>query len=250
MFNTFNLNLSLEEMRGAVKIEDLEAIMMEITHQLGFEQFALGHHVDLTRPPSNAVRLTNYASDWIEQSLEKRFFTDDPVHAASARMVRPFLWEEIPGCLDMTDPQRDIIARARRYGLVEGLTIPVHQPGEYNGTCSFAARSFENIHPHNFALAQMAATFAFECARRLMRVIDGMAPEAVPHLTERQRESVILVARGKTDAEIGALMRISKTTAHDHVEAGRRAYGNAQRAYMVLRALYDGNITFADIFGF
>ncbi|MBV1686416.1 autoinducer binding domain-containing protein [Novosphingobium sp. G106] len=250
MLDTFNLNRYLEEMRGAVKIADLEATMMEITRQLGFEQFALGHHVDLTRPPGNAVRLTNYAPDWIEQSLEKRFFADDPVHAASAKMVRPFRWDEIPNCLDMTDPHRNIIERARRYGLIEGLTIPVHQPGEYNGTCSFVARSFENIHPHNFALAQMAATFAFECARRLMRLMDGKEPDAVPHLTERQRESVILVGRGKTDAEIAAVMRISKTTAHDHVEAGRRAYGNAQRAYMVLRALYDGNITFADIFGF
>jgi LuxR family transcriptional regulator, quorum-sensing system regulator CciR len=244
----FDLDRVLDAMRNAKEMADLEAIMVEITGELGFEQFALGHHVDLLRPPSNAVRLTNYHADWIEHSLDQRFFAEDPVHAASMRMVRPFRWDEIPLFHKMSDPQHAIIEHARKYGLVEGFTIPVHQPGEYNGTCSFSARSFGHLHPHSFALAQMAATFAFECARRLMRQTDGKAPEPVPHLTERQRESLILVGRGKTDAEIAALMQISKATAHEHVEAGRRAYGNAQRTYMVLRALYDGVITFADVF--
>ena len=55
--------------------------------------------------------------------------------------------------------------------------------------------------------------------------------------------------RGKTDPEIADVMRISRGTAHDHVEAVRRAYGNAQRPYLVLRALYDGNLTFPDVLG-
>jgi LuxR family transcriptional regulator, quorum-sensing system regulator CciR len=248
MLKGFDLDHFLDAMRDARDMADLEAIMVEMTGELGFEQFALGHHVDLLRPPANAVRLTNYNAGWIEQSLEQRLFADDPVHAASARLVRPFRWDEIPNYLDMTEPHRAIIERARGYGLVEGFTVPVHQPGEYNGTCSFSARSFAHLHPHSFALSQMAATFAFECARRLMRTRDGKSPEPVPRLTGRQLESLILVAQGKTDAEIAAVMRISRATAHDHVEAGRRAYGNAQRTYMVLRALYDGVITFADVF--
>lgn len=242
------LDRLLEAMRSAKGIDDLEAIMIELTGRLGFEQFALGHHVDLVTPPANAVRLTNYHADWIEQSLEKRFFADDPVHAASARLVQPFRWDQIADHFAMTDPQREIIERARAYGLVEGFTIPVHLPGEFNGTCSFSARSFEPLSTITFALSHYVATFAFECARRLARQRDGLAPKRVPDLTDRQRESLILVGRGKTDAEIAAVMNISKSTAHDHVEASRRAYGNAQRPYMVLRAVYDGVITFADIF--
>lgn len=247
VFGTFDLNRFLERMRVATEVRDLEEILIELTRALGFEQFALGHHVDLIRPPSHAIRLTNYNPNWIEQALERRFFADDPVHAASARLVRPFRWDEISEHLRMTDTQLEIMAHGGSHGLVHGFTIPVHQPGEFNGTCSFAARSFEHLHPHTFPIAQTAATFAFECARRLMRLLDGKEPETVPYLTERQRESLILVGQGKTDAEIAAVMRISISTAHDHVEAGRRAYGNAQRPYLVLRALYDGVITFADV---
>ncbi|MBV1687706.1 autoinducer binding domain-containing protein [Novosphingobium sp. G106] len=249
MLNTFDLNTFIADMRGAGKLADLEAILIELTQRLGFEQFALGHHVDLTRPPEGAVRLTNYAQDWVDQAIEKRFFFDDPVHAASARIVRPFLWDEIPTVLKMTDPHREILDRGRAYGLVEGFTVPVHQPGEYNGTCTFASRSFEGLHPFTFPVAQMISTFAFECARDLMRLADGKEPEEAPHITGRQRESLILLARGKTDPEIAEVMRISRGTAHDHVEAVRRAYGNAQRPYLILRALYDGNLTFPDVLG-
>lgn len=249
MLNTFDLNRFIEDMRGARKVADLEAILIELTHCLGFEQFALGHHVDLMRPPEGAIRLSNYAPGWVDQALEKRFFIDDPVHAASARMIRPFSWDEIPRLLKLTDQHREIIERARGFGLVEGFTVPVHLPGEFNGTCTFVSKSFENLHPLTFPVAQMASTFAFECARRLMRLMGGREPEEAPQLTDRQRESAILVARGKTDPEIAEVMRISRGTAHDHVEAVRRAYGNAQRPFMVLRALFDGNITFSDVLG-
>jgi LuxR family quorum-sensing system transcriptional regulator CciR len=249
MLNTFDLNTIIETLRGAGQVADLEAIMIELTERLGFEQFALGHHVDLTRPPEGAIRLTNYAPGWVDQALEKRFFIDDPVHAASARMIRPFGWDEIPRLLRLTDQHREIIERARGFGLVDGFTVPVHLPGEFNGTCTFASKSFENLHPLTFSVAQTVSTFAFECARDLMRLIDGKEPEAAPPLTDRQRESLILVARGKSDPEIAEVMRISRGTAHDHVEAVRRAYGNAQRPYLILRALYDGNLTFPDVLG-
>lgn len=249
MFEKFMLDRFTDEMRRAKEVSDLEAIMVDLTGALGFDQYAIGHHVDLTRPPDDAIRLTNYHPDWIDQSLEKRFFVKDPVHVTSHRLVRPFHWGEISDCIEMTEAQHEIIDTAQGYGLVEGFTIPVHLPGEYSGTCSFSARSFEHLHPLAFSVAQTTATFAFECARKLMRLRDGREPEPIPQLTGRQIESVILVGKGKTDAEIAAVMKISKSTAHDHVEAGRRAYGNAQRPYLVLRAVYDGIITFADVFG-
>jgi LuxR family transcriptional regulator, quorum-sensing system regulator CciR len=249
MLNTLDLNRILEAMRSATQVADLEAILIELTGRLGFDQFALGHHVDLTRPPANAIRLTNYAQDWIDQALEKRFFIDDPVHAASTRRIHPFQWADIPSFFKMTDSHREIIERGKRYGLVEGFTVPVHQPGEYDGTCTFASRSFEGLHPLTLPVAQTASTLAFECARDLLRLMDGKEPEETPHITGRQRESLILLARGKTDPEIADVMRISRGTAHDHVEAVRRAYGNAQRPYLVTRALYDGNLTFPDVLG-
>lgn len=238
----------IDAMRNAKDLRRLEAILAEWTQMLGFDRFAMGHHVDLARPPDNAVRLTNYHPEWIEQSVGEQLFAIDPIHQVSARAHRPFQWTEVPKLIRMSDAQHAILDKAKAYDLAVGLTVPVNLPGEYQGSCSFGARDFDRLHPYAFPLSDYIARFGFEAARRLLRQRDGRDPEPVPHFTAKQRETLILVGRGKTDAEIGAVLGISRTTAHDHVEAGRRAYGNAQRAYMVLRAVYDGVITFADVF--
>jgi LuxR family quorum-sensing system transcriptional regulator CciR len=248
MSKHIDFNRFLEAMRDATCVSHLEAVLTEWTHLIGFDQFAMGHHVDLARPPERAIRLTNYHPDWIGQSLEKRLFAIDPVHAVSARARRPFQWSEVPKFIRLTDEQEGILKRARSYGLAAGYTVPVNVPGEFQGSCSFGASDLDRLHPYAYPLSQYISTFGFECARRLQLLLDGKQPEPIPKLTAKQKETLILVGRGKTDAEIGAVLGISRTTAHDHVEAGRRAYGNAQRSYMVLRAVYDGVITFAEIF--
>jgi len=238
----------LEAMHDAKTTSDLEAIMAEWTSMIGFSRFAMGHHVDLARPPDNAIRLTNYHPDWIEQSVERSVLIVDPVQEVSARAHRPFQWSEVDRFINLSDAQRVILEKAKAYDLAVGLTVPVNVPGEYQGSCSFGARDFDRLHPYAFPLSDYITHFGFECARRLLSQCDGREPAPVPQLTMKQRESLILVGRGKTDAEIAAVMGISKSTAHDHVEASRRAYGNAQRPLMVLRAVYDGVITFADVF--
>jgi len=248
MLTHIDFDLIIHMLRHAQSLQNLELIMTDFCHRIGFDQFAMGHHVDLVHPPNDAVRLTNYHPDWIEQSLEKRFFADDPVHAAFSRFSRPFGWHEISTHIALTPCQQHIFDKARSYGLIAGLTIPVRMTGEYEGTCSFAARDLEKLHPFAIPMASYGAACAFETARRVMRITTGRPPRQIPHLTAKQKESLILVGRGKTDAEIGDVLGISRTTAHDHVEAGRRAYGNSQRTLAVLRAVYDGVISFADIF--
>lgn len=243
-----NIEKYIDSIRSAREPDRLSEVMCEVTNALGFNQFALGHHVDLVRPPGNAIRLTNYDPIWITESLERRFFADDPVHATSAKLVRPFAWSEISDHIKMTDLHRMILDRAGRFGLRAGVTIPVRLAGEYEGSCSFATDDYAKLHPLALPFGQLAATFAFEGARRLMRLRDGKIGEPVPDFTMKQREMLILVGRGKTDGEIAQLMGIARSTAHEHVEAGRRAYGNAQRTLMVIRAVYDGVISFADIF--
>jgi LuxR family quorum-sensing system transcriptional regulator CciR len=240
----------IQRLNDACDFSMLQDSIAEITRTLGFAQFALGHHVDLVRPPSNAIRLTNYDPRWVNETLEHRFFADDPVHALTARLVRPFYWNELSALPDeivMTEHRLRILERARTFGLADGVTVPVRLSGEYEGSCSFATDDIAKIHPLALSLSPTAATFAFEKARRLMRKRDGKAPEPVPDFTTRQREMLILVGRGKTDAEIAEVMGVSRRMAHEHVEAGRRAYGNAQRTFMVIRAIFDGVISFADI---
>lgn len=228
--------------------EQLFGLLDEATRSLGFEQFAMGHHVDLSGPPGNAVRLTTYDPNWVEIAVNKRFYVDDPIHAASAKTAVGFLWSDVGKIIELTDRQKGILENARKFGLAEGFTVPVHVPGEYQGTCSFGARTLENLQPDALPRAQLVASFAFEAARRIVRAKRrDQHASPIPSLTERQLNCVTLVAMGKSDWEIGKILGISEGTAHEHVEAARKRYGVAKRTQLVIRALFDGQISFSDI---
>ncbi len=251
MADQFDFNGMISGFLLAKDEADLHHHLDRCAHGLGFSKFAMGHHVDLSGPPQDAIRVTNYDPAWIERSLGDGYFVYDPVHQASTKTAMGFLWSDIPDMIRLTNAQKAVLEAARPYGLSEGYTIPVHVPGEYRGTCSFGADSLHGLRANALPLANMIGTYAFECARRIMRSRRGGSdgPPNVPQLTDRQRDSLVLVARGKGDPEIGALLGISATTAHGHVENVRRAYGNAQRPLLVARALFDGQISYSEVFG-
>ena len=245
---TFELQDFVRQCNVATSEEQLFDLLDLATRRLGFEQFAMGHHVDLTGPPADAMRLTTYDPAWVETALGKRYFVDDPIHAASMKTAVGFLWSDVPKMIQMTGRQNGILEAARRFGLAEGFTVPVHVPGEYRGTCSFGARSLDNLQPDALPTAQLIGVFAFEAARRIMRARQRHEKgSSIPSLTERQLACVTLVAAGKTDWEIGRILGISEGTAHEHIEAARKRYGVVKRTQLVIRALFDGQISFSDI---
>jgi LuxR family quorum-sensing system transcriptional regulator CciR len=246
MPGVLDINEFLEAFRNVTNESSLLEALDRVTWSLGFTGFALGHHVDLSRGAADAIRLTNYADDWVAHVIDRGYFADDPIHLASTRTANGFAWHEVDRFISLSPRHKQILAEAAGFGLTTGFTIPVHVPGEYNGTCSFAASSSDRLHKNAFAFAQLCGSFAFEAARRIMQR-HRHQPTRIPDLTPRQLEALVLVGRGKTDHEIGDILGVSHSTAHEHVEGARRAYGNAQRAYMIVRALFDGQVAFADL---
>jgi LuxR family transcriptional regulator, quorum-sensing system regulator BjaR1 len=56
-------------------------------------------------------------------------------------------------------------------------------------------------------------------------------------LTARERDSLALVAEGKTDWEISVILGISEATARFHVDNARRKLGAVTRAQAVARMI-------------
>lgn len=249
MLYSFDLSRTIADLLRAEHEGELHEILARSTRDLGFDRFAMGHHVDLLVPPDDVVRLTNYDERWIMRSLGEGYFLEDPVHRASTQTAIGFLWSEVASMIRLSERQKRILEKARDYGLVVGFTVPVHVPGEYRGTCSFAARSWERVRKNALPIATILGVYAFEAARRIVRRRRFLpfSLELVPHLTDRQRDALVLVARGKADSEIGILLGISSNTAHEHVENVRRAYGYAQRPHLIARALFDGQISYGEV---
>lgn len=230
---------------GVDSMDDLSVAMSAITADLGFDHYALTHHVDV-RVGGQANRLHDYPERWADYYDRHGLGVTDPVHRASHRTSIGFQWSQIDQLVPLTPADRLILARGRNEGIGDGFTVPAHVPGEARGSCSFANEEGKPIGGETLALAQLAGAFAFEAARRLWRTRDqGTEPAAV--LTDRQRDCVLWAARGKGDWEIGRILGVSQVTVAMHIKQARERYGVQKRSLVAIRALFDGTLSFDDI---
>ena len=163
--------------------------------------------------------------------------------------VASLLWIVVGYTLAFGDATNGWLGDGRAWMLMnlgdlrEGLTIPAHIPGDAHGSCSFAWASGQAANDDALTFAQSIGSFAFEAARRLH------SPIAIerPKLTNRQRECMIWVARGKTDWEISRILGLRPTTVVEHLKNARDRYDAATRVTLTVRALFDGALNFGEI---
>lgn len=223
---------------------DLHSLLQEVTQELGFRYFALLHHASLSRHLGHLIRFDNYPLDWEQEIRKGHLFEHDPVHAASARTNIGFIWDDVERFVTLTGTHRAILMRSRRFGLVNGFTIPANVPGEPTGSCSFATPSSRSISKASLQCAELIGARAFFAARRLQ----GLPSTGCrPHLSRRERQCLRLLANGKTDWEIGAILGLSPETARQYVKHARVSYDVVSRAQLVVFGLRDAWISFDDI---
>src|SRR3546814_5373822 len=78
-----------------------------------------------------------------------------------------------------------------------GFTVPANVPGEPSGSCSFANVADIPVDEATLPLAQLVGIFAFERARSYSGI--RAFEKSQPRLTDRQRDCLLWVGRGKTD---------------------------------------------------
>lgn len=234
------------------QMRDLASLLEGAVESLGFDYVALMHHVQLTTPEAArwAVQVIDYPEPWRALIRARDYLADDPVLAACQRSAVAFLWSELPSRYVMSTRQLEILEAAFACGLAEGFTVPVNVPGEFIGSCSFGLAPGRSVPRQALPAAQYVGCFAFEAARRIQQVEHARQSDVDEHqrrLTQRQFDCLVLAAQGKSDWHIAQLLGISADTVHQHIEAAKRRYGVASRTQLVVRALFDSQITFADI---
>jgi len=226
---------------------ELRTILGEIAKELGFTHFALSHHVDLRNSSEPAIRIHNYPEEWERYYDRKQLGRTDPVHRACQMTAVGFTWSQLPKMIPLTRMDRAVLDAAAKLGLGNGFTVPAHVPGEVNGSCSFATPRGRALKTEHLAVAQLVGAFAFEAARGLAKR-DHQKRADPARFSDRERDCLIWVARGKSDAEIATILGISPETVHQYVKQARANYDAVSRSQLVAHALFSGTISFMDIF--
>jgi LuxR family quorum-sensing system transcriptional regulator CciR len=237
----------LKDVSSAGTQAELRVILVEITGDLGFRYFALSHHVDLHNASHPAIRIHNYPDKWERHYDRKQLARTDPVHRACQITTVGFHWSQLPKMIPLTRVDRAMLEAAAAQGVGDGFTVPAHVPGEVNGSCSFATARGRPLQAEHLATAQLVGAFAFEAARRLVNR-DQQKQRDPARFSDRERDCLIWIARGKTDTEIAAILGLSAETVHQYVKHARANYDAVSRSQLVAHALFSGTISFMDIF--
>lgn len=150
----------------------------------------------------------NFPGDWLTRFLDGR--------RASAMLLPPagehgqaLVWSDVLVHLPAID--LDLVHRARDHGLVEGITLTVASPGRGVGSLfSFSGRAIEDA-------ARSAALLQY-LAPHLHAALLRLTPAGDIALSQREREILDWVRKGKTNWEIAQILGISERTVKFHVQ--------------------------------
>lgn len=234
----------LRAAHGCRDLAQLRALLCETVPALGFDHL-------LMQGADGAVWLADLPPVWRAVAMPEA----DAVLATAAQSFAPFLWSDIPRLLDLSPEQRDFLSAAVGAGIGAAVTLPIHRPrgpneaGSYSafaGCCSFLMKNGVPLPLQSLAASHYVGALAFDAAEQLRQTPVRVAANA-PQLTPRQGDCVALVARGKSDWEIGQLLGISESTVHKHIEDAKRRFGVSTRIQLVVRSLFDARLSFADV---
>jgi DNA-binding CsgD family transcriptional regulator len=172
----------------------------------------------------------NWSDEWTSVYLEKVFADDPLVHEARRRMS-PFTWSELWAEGDLPQAVRDVIEMGRQRGWHEGLAVPIHGPGGYLGLVSFAGGAVKLSAADRALLLVLA--HAAHAAHQRGKALYGNKIDAPIRLTRRELQTMRWVSRGTTDAQIGAILKLSATTVHYYLEQAQRKLGVRSRSQPV-----------------
>lgn len=225
--------------------EELHASLVAAADQMGFDHYALSYDRRPGRIPSHRFLLHNYPKVWAQIYIAFDLSANDPVQRTCQKSLLGFGWSEIGDFVALTKGDLNMLAIGRDNGIADGYTVPRYLPGEGGGSCTFAVSPDHTLPEDMLRVAELVGAAAvFNALRRVGEIRQCI----VKPLSERQRECLLWSARGKTNAEIAIILAISEETVSQHLRAARERYDVHCRQQLILCALFDGLISFADIF--
>lgn len=209
--------------------------------RFGFPVFAFGEF-DSAQPWRSTMHVVEWPREWFELYMRDGLFEQDPLLDFVSRGFAPFTWTERKELGGLTRAQVRGFDAARGFGWGGGLTVSLPRVGSRFGMLSLAGAEDQHVSAEARATLAAMATLVYERVRGLAGA-QKVRPPYPSGLTNRELDALAYVAGGLSDSAIAAKLGISRSTAHEHVEAAKRKVGVRTRAEAVAIAVAVGAIT-------
>ncbi|MCS3743629.1 LuxR family transcriptional regulator [Rhizobium sp. BK661] len=225
---------------GCEEPADLQQIfgtMEKVSHQLGIDYFAMAF-LPLAHERLDSLVWQRWPDGWLNRYLQNNYFHADPVVSLVRATARPSVWSQSVRAGHLSGRPKRIMDEARDFGMLDGLTIPLHSRSGLAGLFSVAGRRVPVAAPE-VALLQFVAETTH---RRIMDLNTPPEPCLRDDLqiTRSESECLTLCAAGKTDREIGSITYRSQRTVQQHIRNLQQKLGVSNRAQLIAESFRRG----------
>ncbi|MBT5049087.1 MAG: LuxR family transcriptional regulator [Rhodospirillaceae bacterium] len=237
IFNSF-----IESCGSAKNAAALEGELSKTITQIGFDKYA---YIAFRGRSYNGrpYVVTNYPEQWHDHYSEQGYVNKDPVIATAQQTITPLNWRDMLDNGRKFREERRVIEEASEFGMLNGVTIPIHGPRSDFATLTVASdlnpKEFQSlIGEFKYDLHLLSLYFHDEVMKKVLS--DETNPTRP--LSPRERECLLWTAQGKTSDEIASIVGISQETVVFHLKNAMRKFNVYSKHHAVVKAIISGTI--------
>jgi LuxR family transcriptional regulator, quorum-sensing system regulator BjaR1 len=182
--------------------------------------------------------LNGWPAEWYERYMSYGYYAEDAVAKRARETVDPFLWSEAANGVRKGGMADRIMSEAKEAQLDDGFVVPIYGLNGDQYGVTMAGRNFDKREKSKSSL-QMMSMYAHHrlCALNEAQEAELRRKRRIIRLSMREQECLRWVAAGKSDWDIGEILRISSRTVEIHVHNARVKLGAVNRTQAVVEAM-------------
>ncbi|SPP92875.1 helix-turn-helix transcriptional regulator [Bradyrhizobium vignae] len=183
-----------------------------------------------------SLPLARFPVGYVDAYTARQWDKIDPVVARAQSARAPFRWSDARPRGGFTKEQDAFFEECRELGVHSGITIPIGASGQHVDLISLSLRQKGQVPAHRLTHAYLLSVQYWlkycELTDRRREVVVG--------LTGQEVECLKWCKEGKTNWEIGEILRISEKTVEFHLSNGMRKLGANNRITAVIMGIRMG----------
>ncbi len=223
------LRLLTAQLSSARSATDIGTALVSTAGRFGFTS-ALGFDATKLFDDMGESIIFAPARESIEAFFADQLLSEHPLVIHANTTDKPFLMTDVRIAKHYTEEQWWDLFPSYFRGFT-GLVVPVHSGGRLAWYAAYSG-AHPDLSPRVVALMSCATHAGFDAFRQLLDPRKSDGP-----LTDREGECLQLVAQGKTDSEIGTILKISPRTVRFHVGNAKTKLGVTTRIQAIAKQL-------------
>lgn len=221
-------------------IDSLRGALAEAGKRIGIDALA---YIGFDEPGQESpVYISNYPDRWTERYVERGYDRIDPVINRASRDFLPFYWTCPDDVGGFSRECRQLFDEAQEHGIGCGFTIPIHDTGGRTASFNLASNGslseFREIIEAGRQTLHLMGIYFHAHARE-----KANTRRSDPRLSFREIECLGWSAQGKSHADIGVILGISRRTVKFHIENTMRKFNVSTTRQAVAYAMMYGYIS-------